>query len=269
MLLSTPSFFGNRTVLAELRRFRSLHLWSWMEWSFTMPQQVLKKLTVKPSGPGAFSTALHLWLSKSPLQWMVQIGQQGPSRAESLGLPNSTPLSWTRSSNYPLEVIKYHFALFPSASPPIRLVWKQWMWFFHLLALTFKWKNLVLVPSSLMLVILEACLFLALSITASPSSLCFRAVLRLSSAEVSCLCFCTISRRWMASKAMCYLHGCFLLQLQLMAYRNSVAREEPNEKRGSHDKLLVCRFKAREYRKDHVEVLTVSIGSKFKFLQDF
>jgi hypothetical protein len=73
----------------------------------------------------------------------------------------------------------------------------------------------------------------------------------------------------MASKAMCYLHGCFLLQLQLMAYRNSGAREEPNEKRGSHDKLLACRFKAREYRKDHVEVLTVSIGSKFKFLQNF
>lgn len=150
----------------------------------TRSQQALKKLPMKPSGPGAFSPCKDqmVALISSIVTWQ--------SRCWSCYVGSSRKLSFRqkcRDCLLPRRPLKCSRRIFSSSlcsdfgpSCPNRVG----IWFFCLLPLALRWKSFVLASFTLIPSNLDFCLHLDLSIAANPRSLDFREALRfLSSVE--------------------------------------------------------------------------------------
>ena len=120
-----------------------------------MPQHFLKKRPMKPSGPGALSLGMSLIASRTSHS---AIGAPRPCKSSGSKL-SSSQLKSLRLRGPPFMTLEkcswISFSLAPSSvtHPCASLI--LWIWFFLLLALTRRWKNLVFASPSLRLEILS------------------------------------------------------------------------------------------------------------------
>ena len=198
----TASFAVLRMAKLEVRSWWKA-LAAFMTSTLIMSQHSLKKRPVKPSGPGALSE--DIWLMAHLISVSVKLSASMSrlcgeicrrSQFRSICLCGGRFIIFWKCSWTTVD-----FSSCETAHP-----WSfrnLWMWFFLLLAFTLRWKYFALASPNLMLVTRDACLVLAISMTAKPRTRLLSFALRLNFANDKLLFSCATSKRKMTSSAIC------------------------------------------------------------------